>query len=335
MSGQRYQRMPRKPKAAPAENHERWLVSYADFITLLFAFFVVMFASSQTDHKRAQQISDSVKKALTEDRVAAAVHSVLGGTVNDKGKGNAMLRGPGGVARGDKDNPPPKDLMEPPPPSDPPEVAELVSSLELLTRDLKSEIETGKMRVHMEQRGLVISFTQAATFASGGDDLTNSAYDSMRKVAGTLAKIPNPIRLEGHTDSLPIKNGRFHSNWELSAARSIAMLEVLSDRYRIPKRRMSISGYGDAAPIDSNATEEGRARNRRVDLVILNETGLAAEPNAQAQSKPEPKHEARKRVARPSDDDDDAKLPASQRAIKPGSRPAGTRRNRPSPTDPR
>ena len=335
--------MPRKPKAAPAENHERWLVSYADFITLLFAFFVVMFASSQTDHKRAQQISDSVKKALKEDRVAAAVHSVLGGTVNDKGKGNAMLRGPGGVARGDKDNPPPKDVMEPP--SDPPEVADLVSSLKLLTQDLKSEIETGKMRVQMEQRGLVISFTQAATFASGGNELTISAYDSMRKVAGTLSKIPNPIRLEGHTDSLPIKTGRFHSNWELSAARSIAMLEVLSSRYQIPKRRMSISGYGDAAPIDSNATEEGRARNRRVDLVILNETGLAAEPNAKAQkakpveakaeSKPEPKHEERKRVVRPSDEDDEAKLPLSQRTIKPGQRPAGARRNRPSPTDPR
>ena len=275
--------MPRKPKAPAPENHERWLVSYADFITLLFAFFVVMFASSQTDHKRAQQISDSVKKALSEDRVAAAVQSVLGGTVNDKGKGNAMLRGPGGVARGDKDNPPPKDVMEPPP--EPPRVAELIPSLELLTKDLKSEIETGKMQVHMEQRGLVISFTQAATFASGGDELTTSAYESMRKVAGTLARIPNPLRLEGHTDSLPINNGRFHSNWELSAARSIAMLEVLSDRYRIPKRRMSIGGYGDSAPIDTNETEEGRARNRRVDLVILNQTGLAAEPNAEPVAK--------------------------------------------------
>ena len=341
----RYQLMPRKPKAAPAENHERWLVSYADFITLLFAFFVVMFASSQTDHKRAQQISDSVKKALTEDRVAAAVHSVLGGTVNDKGKGNAMLRGPGGVARGDKDNPPPKDVAEPEPPP-PPEVAELVPSLQLLTQDLKMEIETGKMRVHMEQRGLVISFTQAATFASGGDELTNDAYESMRKVAGTLTKIPNPLRLEGHTDSLPIRNGRFHSNWELSAARSIAMLEVLADRYRIPKRRMSIGGYGDASPIDSNATEEGRARNRRVDLVILNETGLAAEPGAQPKPKPVPaskpaEKEVPKKVAvkeeprefkRPNpiiNEEAEAKLPLSQRTIKPG---AATKRNRPSPT---
>ena len=332
--------MARKVKAAAAENHERWLVSYADFITLLFAFFVVMFASTQTDHKRAQQISDSVKKALSEDRVAAAVQSVLGGTVNDKGKGNAMLLGPGGVARGDKDSPPPKDIVEPPPP-EPPEVAELVPSLKLLTQDLKSEIETGKMRVHMERRGLVISFTQAATFASGGDELTNSAYESMRKVAGTLIKIPNPLRLEGHTDSRPIKNGRFHSNWELSAARSIAMLEVLSDRYRIPPRRMSIGGYGDAAPIDTNATEEGRARNRRVDLVILNETGLAAEPNAakpkaveqeKAGVAKEPEQEkAKPRKPRPVvADEDESKLPQSQRTIKPGTK-GSSRRIRPSP----
>ena len=280
MNGRKNQLMPRKPKAPAPENHERWLVSYADFITLLFAFFVVMFASSQTDHKRAQQISDSVKKALTEDRVAAAVHSVLGGTVDDKGKGNAMLRGPGGVSRGDKDSPSPKEVGESLP--EPPRVAELLPSLEILTKDLKAEIESGKMQIHMEQRGLVISFSQAATFASGGDEITSTAYESMRKVAGTLVKIPNPIRLEGHTDSLPINNGRFHSNWELSAARSIAMLEILADRYQISKRRMSIGGYGDAAPIDTNETEEGRARNRRVDLVILNQTGLAAEPTAQA-----------------------------------------------------
>jgi chemotaxis protein MotB len=272
--------MPRKQKMAAPENHERWLVSYADFITLLFAFFVVMFASSQTDHKRAQQISDSVKKALSEDRVAAAVQAVLGGTVNDKGKGNAMLRGPGGVSRGEKD-----PVTEP---IEQPRVAELMPSLEMLTKDLKAEIDSGKMQIHMEQRGLVISFTQAATFASGGSDLTAGAQESMRKVAVTLVKIPNPIRLEGHTDSLPINNDRFHSNWELSAARSITMLEILANQFQISKRRMSIGGYGDSAPIDTNETEEGRARNRRVDLVILNETGLAAEPGMAGRERPSP-----------------------------------------------
>src|SRR6202162_3627787 len=89
--------MPRKKNPVQPENHERWLVSYADFITLLFAFFVVMFASSQTDKGRAQQVSDSVKAALEKGAFTAGVHELLGGTINDKGKGNAMLKGPGGA----------------------------------------------------------------------------------------------------------------------------------------------------------------------------------------------------------------------------------------------
>ena len=89
--------MARKKKAREHENHERWLVSYADFITLLFAFFVVMFASSQTDKGRAQQVSDSVKKALEGEKMTQVISAILGGTVADTGKGNAQMRGPGGV----------------------------------------------------------------------------------------------------------------------------------------------------------------------------------------------------------------------------------------------
>jgi chemotaxis protein MotB len=276
--------MARRPKPTEHANHERWLVSYADFITLLFAFFVVMFASTQTDHKRAQQISDSVKKALDENRVAAAVEAVLGGTVNDKGKGSAMLRGPGGVAKGDKDNPTTQPVNETPPappvPLEPPSVVNLSPALQVLTHQLKAEIDSGSIQVKMETRGLVISFKQAANFASGGEELTDAAYRSISKVSDTLRKIPNPIRLEGHTDSLPINTSRFHNNWELSAARSVAMIEVLSSKFQINRYRMSIGGYADVAPIDTNDTVAGRARNRRVDLVILSEVGLAAEPNA-------------------------------------------------------
>src|SRR5712692_310165 len=91
--------MARKKRHPEHENHERWLVSYADFITLLFAFFVVMFASSQADKGKAQQVSDSVKKALEGEKISTILAAVLGGTVDDKGKGNAMLRGPGGAQK--------------------------------------------------------------------------------------------------------------------------------------------------------------------------------------------------------------------------------------------
>jgi chemotaxis protein MotB len=264
----------RKKHAAEHENHERWLVSYADFITLLFAFFVVMFASSQTDKFKAQQVSDSVKSALEKGGVAAAVHEILGGTVDERGKGNAMLRGPGGTE--------PKLLAEKQ------VIAELLPSMNYLTHALEQEIKDGKIEVHLEPRGLVVSLRQATFFPSGEDTLDPVTFDSIDKIAATIEKLPNSVRLEGHTDSRPIHTARFRSNWELSAARSIAMLELLSTRYKIPRERMGIAGYADTIPTDSNDTEEGRAHNRRVDVVILNQQVVMPDPRAAEPSRPAP-----------------------------------------------
>jgi chemotaxis protein MotB len=111
--------------------------------------------------------------------------------------------------------------------------------------------------------------------------ISPDAYDGLEKVASAIDKISNPVRLEGHTDSTPINTARFHSNWDLSAARSIAILEILSNRWGVPRSRLSIAGYADTAPVASNETEEGRARNRRADIVILNEQGVIAEPAKQ------------------------------------------------------
>ena len=266
--------MARKKHAAEHENHERWLVSYADFITLLFAFFVVMFASSQTDKFKAQQVSDSVKSALEKGGVAAAVHEILGGTVDERGKGNAMLRGPGGTE--------PKLLAEKQ------VIAELLPSMNYLTHALEQEIKDGKIEVHLEPRGLVVSLRQATFFPSGEDTLDPVTFDSIDKIAATIEKLPNSVRLEGHTDSRPIHTARFRSNWELSAARSIAMLELLSTRYKIPRERMGIAGYADTIPTDSNDTEEGRAHNRRVDVVILNQQVVMPDPRAAEPSRPAP-----------------------------------------------
>lgn len=254
--------MRRKRHHEPPENHERWLVSYADFITLLFAFFVVMFATSQADHGRAQQVSDSVKKALASQVLPPSVLSILGGTVADKGKGNAQIRGPGGVKKADQ----PNDMIE------------LLPSLKILSKELEEEIRKGTMQVSMQQRGLTISFAQAALFPSGADDIAPASYPSIEKVARAMRHIPNPVRLEGHTDSVPIHTTRFRSNWDLSAARSIALLTLLTDRFHVPLRRISIAGYGDTAPVATNEDIEGRGRNRRVDIIILNETGLKGEP---------------------------------------------------------
>ncbi len=258
--------MPRKKHAAH-ENHERWLVSYADFITLLFAFFVVMFATSQTDKGKTQQLEQSMKRAIEEDQVASAIAGILGGVADDKGKGNAQMRGPGGAER----------LTEQK--KEEGKYAELLPSLEHLTKELEKEIREGKMQVNMEARGLVVSFQQAAFFPSGDDAIPEESYNSIEKVADVLRAVPNPVRFEGHTDSVPLReSARFRTNWELSAARAIAMMEVLVECCQLARERFSISGYADNAPVATNEDEDGRMRNRRVDIVILNQAGAAMEP---------------------------------------------------------
>jgi chemotaxis protein MotB len=259
----------RKKRQPEHENHERWMVSYADFITLMFAFFVVMFATSQTDKARAQQVSDSVKQALDKGGVAAAVHEILGGTVDEKGKGNAQMKGPGGSQ---KTNVTTQQVV----------LAELLPSLQYLDKELQAEIKDGKIEIHLEPRGLVLSLRQATFFPSGEDAIDPKTYSIVEKIADTIRQLPNSVRLEGHTDSVPIHTARFHSNWELSAARSIAMMELLTGQFAIPPQRMAIAGYADTAPLDSNDTPEGRAHNRRVDVVILNQQVKTTEPVAAA-----------------------------------------------------
>jgi chemotaxis protein MotB len=252
--------MAKKHGAPEPENHERWLVSYADFITLLFAFFVVMFASSQTDKARAKQVSEAVEKALDDGHsisVPPAVARILGGTVDDKGQGNAMMKGPGGAQRSPKE-------------AQPDNVVELMPSLERLNKELETEIKQGKLEIRLEPRGLVISLRQSAFFPSGTDAIDQSNMPAMRKLAELIATLPNSIQLEGHTDSVPIHNARFKSNWELSCARAIAVLETLCGTFELSRTRFSVVGRADTVPIDSNETPDGRARNRRVDVVILN-----------------------------------------------------------------
>ena len=257
--------MPRK-KEESHPNHERWLVSYADFITLLFAFFVVMFATSQTDKAKAEQVAESVKKALAGESFSSMVSVILGGTINTKGPGNAQLKGPGGAKR-----------LKTSEQKQQGQIVELLPSLEVLTKELEAEIKSGKLQISMGARGLTISFTQAALFPSGEDVIAEDTYPSIQKIANAMKQIPNPVRMEGHTDAVPIHNSRFRSNWELSAARSIALLELLT-QFGVSRDRLSVAGYADTTPVDNNETEQGRAKNRRVDIVILNETGVKGEP---------------------------------------------------------
>jgi chemotaxis protein MotB len=242
-------------KQEPAhENHERWLVSYADFITLMFAFFVVMFASSQADKAKTEALADAVERAFSEGAIQAKLKEIMTGQA-----------------------PPVKPRSKVP---DATKYAELTQSLKALTSELDEDIKQGKLQVSMERRGLVISLKEATFFPSGDDTVSPEGFGIIEKVARTIMKTPNPVRLEGHTDSIPIKNGRFRHNWDLSAARSIAMLQLLNSRFGVPARRLAVVGYGDTVAIDTNETAEGRARNRRVDITVLNESAGASEATA-------------------------------------------------------
>ncbi len=262
--------MDRRRHSDSHENHERWLVSYADFITLLFAFFVVMFASSQTDKSRAKQISEAVEKALADGKslgVPPAVAKILGGTVDDKGQGNAQMKGPGGAQKAAKEAPPD-------------DVVELAPSLKSLTAELQAEIKDGKVEINLEPRGLVVSLKQTAFFPSGTDVIDPATYNIIGKLADALNAVKNPLRIEGHTDSRPIHTARFRSNWELSAARSISMMEILTTRFAVDRTRCAVVGFAENEPEDTNDTPEGRAKNRRVDIVIMNH--YAKKPKAPA-----------------------------------------------------
>ena len=220
-------------------SHERWLVSYADFVTLLFALFVVLFAASNADKEKVHKFAQAVEKAIDNSGVGR-----IGGLTPQ---------------------PIPKD-------------AELNNTYGALAGSLQPEIKNNQVRLGLDPRGLVITLNQTAFFRSGSAEFDSAMYPTLGKIADAIARVDNPIRLEGHTDSIPIHNERFHSNWELSSARSIVVLELLATRFAISPGRMAVAGYADTEPVSSNDTEEGRARNRRVDIVVLSRDALRKEP---------------------------------------------------------
>jgi chemotaxis protein MotB len=251
-------------------NHERWLVSYADFITLLFAFFVVMFASTQSDKNKVKAVSESVREALEHGQFSSAISTVLG-----RGKHEAKKAPTSTLPPDERESAPPPKPPDMPPANHPPDLAK---SMVTLQQGLDNELKNGKLQLKLEPRGLVISLREATFFASGDDAIAPSSLPILTKIAEVVQSLPNPVRLEGHSDSRPIHTPRFRSNWDLSAARAIAMLELLRDRFQVPPSRMAVAGYADNSPADTNDTEEGRAHNRRVDLVLLTIGGMAREP---------------------------------------------------------
>lgn len=257
--------MARAKKHQDHGNHERWMVSYADFVTLLFAFFVVMYATARIDESAPERVSESVREALKEDSFLVLVDAFL---EEPRGRTKSPNGYPLGRAKVKGDSAKVDTVL----------LQQFLPSMEYLSRELESEIEEEQVQLRLTRRGLVISLRQAAFFPSGQDVIAPETYDAIGKVAQTIVRLPNHVRLEGHTDSVPIHNERFASNWHLSTARAISMLELLTTRFHVPASKFTVAGYADTIPVDTNDTEVGRSRNRRVDIVLLTHYGLSDEP---------------------------------------------------------
>ena len=135
------------------------------------------------------------------------------------------------------------------------------------------------LNVSMEQRGIVISLRRPPFFHQGQDAIAEATYPTIEKLAEVIIAVPNKVRLEGHSDNVPIHNARYGSTGSSGRARGVTMLEILTTRFHLPADGLSVGGYAETIPISSNDTPEGRALNRRVDVVILNENGLKDEPS--------------------------------------------------------
>jgi chemotaxis protein MotB len=242
-----------KKKHPEHVNHERWLVSYADFITLLFAFFVVLFASSQSDKKKQIELSEAMQSAFTPLGTFDAHSKTPPLTpVNAATVSNAPA------------------ALAPPLPTTSTETLEETKAR--LTKLIAKEVAAGHiprdgMTMRITTDGLVISLHEAGFFPSGSAEVRAASIPMITILAKTLP--PGSLRVEGHTDNVPIHTVQFASNWELSTARSIAIARLLLEHGPINPANLSAAGYAEFHPVASNATEDGRARNRRVDIILL------------------------------------------------------------------
>jgi len=278
----------RKKRHEEHANHERWLVSYADFITLLFAFFVVLYSSSQVDKRKIGQLAMAIQVAF--QRMAVFDNS------NTKVPLATTEPMPFQDVQAIENVSRTQDMQR----FIQPENGELSGSIvpgELkdvqgeLEKALAPEIKRNVLKVTARKEGLVISLREIGFFQSGSATLRRSSMDALDRLTAVLGPRDEMIRIEGHTDNVPIHTKQFDSNWELSTARATELIRVFIVRYKFSPARLAAAGYAEYHPVDSNDTAEGRAHNRRVDIVVLNPVAVgifksATPPQKSSQAKP-------------------------------------------------
>ena len=236
----------RKRYEQDTENHERWLISYADFITLLFAFFVVMYAVSVVNIGKYTVLSEALGDAFGGRGAANRTTTMV--EVDALPLSNILAHKRAEEAKRDRAR---LDLL-----------AKKLDSI------LKPLVNSGKVRVTQSARGITLEINASVLFDEGDAALVGNARETLRTVAGLLKDDPHAIEVEGHTDTTPIRNAAFPSNWELSAVRASTVVRLFADN-GVPEQRLAAVGRGPNQPIASNGDPVGRARNRRVAVTIL------------------------------------------------------------------
>jgi len=271
--------MSRRRKKGAHASHERWLVSYADFITLLFAFFVVLYSTSQMDNKKVVQVSAAIHGAFQELGVfsGSAQGSVIRVEAAPPGQLQANLDPHQlvGILNGDLSGPGGEGV----------DVDRLKHELEVALGD---QIKRHEIEMHVTPEGLVVSLREVGFFASGNAELLPDGQAPLGRIAKILNTKGFQIRVEGHTDDVRIHNSRYKSNWELSTARATEVVALLVERYGFDPKQISAAGYSQYRPVASNKTEDGRKTNRRVDLVVVAHNGAAAATKPSALQAPLP-----------------------------------------------
>ncbi len=229
--------MKKRHHEAEHENSERWLLTYADLITLLLAFFIVMYSMSQVDAKKFGAMSTALNRILS------------GGGLLLKGESGTTIAAQQSYAPVEGDN------------------------SRLVMADLVTEVRNhhlvNKVKIRRDARGVVLSLNEKVLFPSGSAELGDSARSLLDTLSTLVSRLPNEVRIEGHTDNVPIHGGRYDSNWELSAARATSVVRFMIEHHLLPPYQLSAAGYAEFRPLAPNDSPENRTLNRRVDFVIL------------------------------------------------------------------
>ncbi|MDP2211629.1 MAG: OmpA family protein [Candidatus Aquicultor sp.] len=253
---------------------ERWLITYADLITLLLAFFVIMYAMSSVDATKYAMMAKSLEVALGMEKTGQGLVSSMSGQqpgeTGSKSQKDAASK---------KNDPAPKvatlvDMKEAK------ENRELTYMMKRIKEYTDEKKIVGSLSTTTDGRGLVVNLSDSVLFESGKADLSPKAKEILDAIADILLDSEKQIKVEGHTDNVPIRNERYPSNWQLSTDRATNVIMYWIEKHPEASGRLSAAGYGEHRTIAKNDTVAGRAKNRRVDIIVLRDSIAKGEPSA-------------------------------------------------------